>query len=82
MVVRGIKGENIIEFCAFGSLNENPHGAIVDNVSLIAMPNPESMKTDFILNGDFENNDCHSKSCLWNQKDFHTRYLPGWLPEP
>lgn len=40
------------------------------------------MKTDFIVNGDFENNECYSKSCLWGQRNFNSRYLPGWIPEP
>lgn len=48
-----MKGENVIEFCAFGSSNENPHGAIIDNVSLTLKPNTETLKTDFIVNGDF-----------------------------
>jgi hypothetical protein len=82
ILLKGIENANILEFCTFGYPSQKVHGSIIDNVVLLPTADLSSLKTDLIVNGDFEQNACYSDICTYNINGYQLSSLPGWLPEP
>lgn len=79
VVVNAVKGPNVFSFCPVGCPTEPQHSICLSNVFVYWRQCVGKWSDNLIVNGGFEQNDCQSSWCIWNQP---TTNVPGWIPSP
>jgi hypothetical protein len=76
------KGSHQLGFCSLGCQTEGFHQTSICNVALYEKQCVGAWGKDLIVNGGFEQNQCKSAFCIWDQVTFQPSSVPGWTPSP
>lgn len=70
----GFKAQNALSYSAFT--------CYISNLVIYEKQIFPKWSNDLIINGGFLSNTCQSSLCVWNNQNFASNFISGWLPIP